>query len=92
MRRYNWLVFAASEEPMKRELASIFDQICQWPVNRAVERTIPHVRFAQCTEIINCLLVCSTLWPLKRMSLNEQCKLASLPTLIGTMHDSWKQE
>ena len=45
MRKYNWLVREA-------DLAAVWDEIGRWPLNREVERTIPHIQIADNTVII----------------------------------------
>ena len=50
IRRHNWLVRNSTEVPIREELTEMVKQIAAWPAARAVERTIPQIRFASGTE------------------------------------------
>ena len=52
MRRYNWLVRETHPNTVKADLAAVWDQIGRWPLRREVERTIPHIQFADNTESV----------------------------------------
>ena len=50
VRRHNWLVRSNVEIPVREELPEMAKQIGDWPTARAVERTIPQIRFAPGSE------------------------------------------
>ena len=50
VRRHNWLVRSNTEIPVREELSDMTKQIGDWPTARAVERTIPQIRFASGSE------------------------------------------
>ena len=50
VRRHNWLVRSNVEIPVREELSEMAKQIGDWPTARAVQRTIPQIRFERGSE------------------------------------------
>ena len=51
MRKNNWVVRETHPTTVKADLATVWDQIGRWPLNREEERTIPQIHFTDNTDI-----------------------------------------
>ena len=83
MRRYNWLVREAHPNTIKADLAAVWDQLNRWPLNIAVERTIPQIQFADNTEIIKMPL------GIRHIVAHEAVTLSSLVQAKEATYGDW---